>query len=175
MNEPRQLLLVRHAEASPGGPNLDDFDRSLTQRGKRQSAFLAEKLRAIPIDYVLSSASARTRETVNPILHTRCASSTMPTVVYDKNAYGADARALLEILATVPATAKIVMLVGHNPALEDLLEILAPTGGSLPGGFPKGACVHLATNAPWKSLATQATRVAGYHRGEAEPSAAFAC
>jgi phosphohistidine phosphatase len=174
MNEARQLLLLRHAEAAPGSSSLDDFDRPLTPKGQRQAMYLASKLRPIPIDYVLSSAAARTRETVNPILHTRCSSS-MPTIVYDKNAYGADARTLLEILSATPPTAKSVLFVGHNPALEDLLEILAPTGGPLPGGFPKGACVHLATNAPWESLASQAMRVAGYYRGEAEQTAAFAC
>jgi phosphohistidine phosphatase len=174
MNEARQLLLLRHADAAPGSPSLDDFDRPLTARGQRQATFLAARLKTVPIDYVLCSAAVRARETVNPILR-GCCSTSMPTVVYDKTAYGADARTLLEIFATVPPTAKSVMLVGHNPALEDLLEILAPTGGSLPGGFPKGACVHLATNAPWESLASQATRVAGFYRGEAEQTAAFAC
>jgi phosphohistidine phosphatase len=173
MNEARQLLLLRHADAV-NAANLDDIDRPLSQKGHRQAAFLASHLKSIPIDYVLCSSSARTRETAIPILHTRC--NSMPTVVYDKHVYGADARGLLQIISELPPAAKTVLLVGHNPAMEDLLEILQLSGrGAIPGGFKKGACVHLATNAPWKSLASQATRVAGYYRGEAEPSAAFAC
>ena len=173
MNEARQLLLLRHADAVHSA-SLEDFDRPLSAKGHRQAAFLANKLKSVPLDYVLCSSSARTRETAIPILHTRC--NSMPTIVYDKHVYSADARELLELLSELPADAKSVLLVGHNPAMEDLLDILAPSGGNaMPGGFKKGACVHLATNAPWKSLASQATRVAGYYRGETEPSAAFAC
>lgn len=172
MNEVRQLFLLRHADAVPGGSSVEDFDRQLSARGHAQARFIASTLKSMPIDYVLCSASARTRETVNPILKTRCAA--MPTVVYDKALYGADARELLEILSAVPPSAKNVLFIGHNPAIEDLLETLAPTGGSLPGGFPKGACVHLATNAPWDALPRQAPRVVGYYRGESEQAAVSA-
>jgi phosphohistidine phosphatase len=173
MNEVRQLLLLRHADAVPGGPSLEDFDRPLSPRGHRQANFIAGEIKRVPIDYVLCSASVRTRETATPILKTRCAS--MPTVVYDKAMYNADARALLGVLSTLAASLKAVLLVGHNPAIEDLLETLAPNGGSLPGGFPKGACVHLATNAAWDSLHRQAPRVIGYYRGESEQTAISAC
>lgn len=174
MIEVRQLLLLRHADSVPGGPNIEDFDRPLSTKGHRQAWFVAGKLKGVAIDYVLCSAAIRTRETVNPILQTRCAA--MPTVVYDKTLYHADARALLSILSTLPAKMKEVLLVGHNPAIEDLLETLAPTGGSqLPSGFPKGACVHLATSASWDSLTRQAPRVVGYYRGESEQAEAGTC
>jgi phosphohistidine phosphatase len=173
MNEVRQLFLLRHADAVPGGPSLEDFDRPLSPKGHRQARFVAAKLKGTPLDYVLCSAATRTRETVNPILQTRCAA--MPTVVYDKTLYSADARMLLATLSTLPAALKNVLLVGHNPAIEDLLQTLAPTGGQLPGGFPKGACVHLATNASWDALSRQAPRVVGYYRGESEQAAVSTC
>ena len=121
MNEARQLLLLRHADAETPA-NLEDFDRPLSQKGHRQAAYLASHLKAIPIDYVLCSSSVRTRETAIPILHTRC--NSMPTVVYDRHVYGAGAKGLLESISNLPPTAKTVLLVGHNPAMEDLLEIL---------------------------------------------------
>jgi phosphohistidine phosphatase len=173
MTDMRQLFLLRHADAVSGGPNLEDFDRPLSPKGQRQAAFVAARLKSMPIDYVLCSASARTRETVNPILKTRAAA--MPTVVYDKHIYDAESRTLIKILSALPNTAKSVLFVGHNPAIEELLQILAPTGGSLPGGFPKGACVHLTTTAPWNALVNQTVNVAGYYRGESEHARFTAC
>lgn len=169
MTDVRQLLLLRHAEAIPGSQGLDDFDRPLSPRGHRQAASIATQIARMPIDYVLCSSSARTRETIHPVLKTRCAA--MPNVVYDKRVYGADARGLIDFLAATPPTAKCALFVGHNPAIEELLLILAPTQGSLPSGFPKGVCVHLMTTAPWAALVTQATRVAGYYSGDTEAAA----
>jgi len=170
MSDPRHLLLLRHAEAIPGGPGLDDFDRPLSPRGHAQAAAVARHLAKLPIAYVLCSASTRTRETAHPILKTRC--TAMPTVVYDKRVYGADARGLITLLSAIPATAHCVLFVGHNPAIEDLLLILTPTQGSLPSGFPKGVCVHLTTTAPWSALVKQTTKVVAYYKGDPDSAEA---
>jgi phosphohistidine phosphatase len=156
----RHLFLLRHAHAVHAGPKLADIDRPLSDRGHRQAEYIAKRLEKVAIDYVLCSSSTRTRQTVNPILQTRC--DAMPTVVYDKNLYGAEAETLLEIVATVPTTATSVLLVGHNPAMEELVGMLKPKGGTLPDGFPKGACIHLTTSAAWDSIAGHGTKVAGY-------------
>jgi phosphohistidine phosphatase len=166
-SELRHLFLLRHAQAADGGPKLPDIDRPLSERGRRQAAFVAEHLHAVPIDYVLCSPSTRTRDTADPILRTRC--SEMPTVVYDRKLYEASAEDVLEAVSKVPAKTRSLLVVGHNPSMENVLAILATSTGGIEG-FKKGACVHLTTTSPWDGLSPGGFKVASYYRGESESS-----
>jgi phosphohistidine phosphatase len=166
--EVRHLFLLRHAQAVDGGPKLQDIDRPLSEHGRRQAAFVAARLKGLPIDYVLCSPSNRTRDTADPILRTRCAD--LPTVVYDRKLYEASAEDVLEAISQVPPKARSVLVVGHNPSMESVLGLLTCGAAGLEG-FKKGACVHLTTPSAWHSLQAGGATVAGYYRGEADPDA----
>jgi phosphohistidine phosphatase len=160
----RHLLLLRHADAVDGGCELADLDRPLSPRGRRQAAFVAKRLAGVPVDYVLCSPSTRTRETAEPLLAARC--PVMPTVVYDRRLYESNARTVLGLIRGLPDSARSVLVIGHNPWIAELLDLLAPDREGMPDGFKKGACFHLAADVPWASVEDGSLRVAGYLRGE---------
>ncbi|CAG1021500.1 putative phosphoglycerate mutase [Patescibacteria group bacterium] len=115
----RELWLLRHAKAKRD-EEINDFDRPLKKRGKRAAWDLGVWLNQqglIP-DWVLSSPAKRAMSTTTRVLE---ALDTMDlTVMRDKRLYE-NMEQLLIALAECPANAEKVLLVGHNPALEDLL------------------------------------------------------
>jgi len=114
----RHLLLLRHAKSSWANPDIEDIDRPLNKRGKRAAADLGKWLREarwIP-DEVLCSAARRTRETCD-----RLKLDTEPTLRED--IYEAPPGALLA--AVQGARGSRVLMVGHNPGIGALAQILA--------------------------------------------------
>jgi phosphohistidine phosphatase len=114
----RHLLLLRHAKSSWANPDIDDIDRPLNKRGKRAAADLGKWIRTegwIP-DEVLCSAARRTRETLE-----RLKLGVEPTLRTD--IYEAPPGALLG--AVQDATGSRVLMVGHNPGIGALAQILA--------------------------------------------------
>ena len=74
------------------------------------------------IDYLISSPAERTRQTVSAVvkeLHTP-----KKDIHFDERGYLASVEMLLKVLKDCPGDAKKIMLVGHNPGLEDLLKYL---------------------------------------------------
>lgn len=130
MSASRNLLLARHATALPQHASGRDFDRELSQEGRREAARAANWLTsAFPqLPRILASPARRTRETVEGLLADRWAP---PPVEWEGALYLADLPALLELLEGEDGP---VMLVGHNPGLEDLLAFLLPAPNS--GGSP---------------------------------------
>ena len=125
----RALLLLRHAKSSWDDPSADDHDRPLDARGRRAAvligAFLAEHAPAP--DLVLCSSARRTRETLerlSPLLPRE------PEVEIEGDLYLAGAGQLLERVARTPDSRSCVLLIGHNPGIEELTRFLA---GRAPG------------------------------------------
>jgi phosphohistidine phosphatase len=122
----KTLYLLRHAKSSWKN-RLDDFDRPLNKRGrdaaKAIGRFLAEK--QIHPSQVLCSSSRRTRETLARI---QDETGTPLPARFEKGLYLADAGALLRRVKRLNDSLQSVMLVGHNPGLEQLALALA--GGS---------------------------------------------
>lgn len=119
----KSLLLMRHAKASPSDAGVADVDRSLVDEGriaaKRIGKFLqTEKL---TLDTVLSSSATRARETAAAVL---LAAGITLEVRFDQRLYEAGPLRLLEVISELNDDINTVLLVGHNPALEDLLQIL---------------------------------------------------
>ena len=116
------LIVMRHAEARPAGPGDNDFARPLTAFGardaQRMGAWMREQL--VAPKRVLASPAARTRETVAAIFDPVAAQS--PEFRWDPRLYLADLPQLLEVLAEEPVSP--LLLVGHNPGLEDLILYL---------------------------------------------------
>jgi phosphohistidine phosphatase len=139
----RRLYLLRHAKSSWKQPELADHERPLAGRGRRAAKAIARHLdqQAIAPELVLCSTARRARETfewIEPVLDRAVAR-------YERELYGATAQALLERLRSVPDGVAEVMLIGHNPALEQLARELAG---------PSRARAQLGEKFPTAALAT---------------------
>ncbi len=116
----RELLLLRHGK-SDWESNADDFNRPLKDRGKRAAQRMGVWLAThdkIP-DTIISSPAERALTTAEKCCKAMGQGS--GNIVLQQKVYLADTDDLFEVLRQIPASACRVMLVGHNPGLEDLL------------------------------------------------------
>lgn len=127
------LILWRHAEAEDGAP---DSERRLTARGRRQAArmakWLARRLRARPV--MIVSPAQRARETARALARR--------FGTHEAVDVGAGARAVLRAAGWPADDGRIVVVVGHQPALG-AAAALALGGRSAPLGLKKGALVWI--------------------------------
>lgn len=152
------LLLLRHAKSSWDEPGQRDHARPLSERGRRAAAAMAAHIRrsAIAPDLVLCSSARRTQETLAAI---RPALPRDVPVETTDDLYEVGAGSLLERLRTIPASVATLLLVGHNPGMEELAGRLAGPGGdraaaeALGRKFPTGALATLAFDGAWADLA----------------------
>ncbi|MCI2418835.1 histidine phosphatase family protein [Saccharopolyspora sp. K220] len=151
----RKLVLVRHAK-SAWPDDTDDVDRPLADRGRRDAPAVGEWLRkhAAAIELVLCSPAVRTRQTWELAAPEIPAE---PTLTYDDRIYAASARELLNVIRELPPAVMTAAIVGHNPGLEDLVQLL--TGE--PAELKTAAIALLCGDSPWsevgESWATDAT------------------
>ena len=118
----KRLYLLRHAKAVPADPALEDHDRELTVRGMHDAGAMARYMRKngfIP-DLILSSSAARTRQTTELVLREIAARTD-----YRESLYLAEAGKILMLVQAAPQNVAGAMVVGHNPGLEDLANLLA--------------------------------------------------
>jgi phosphohistidine phosphatase len=123
----RRVYLLRHAKSSWNDSSLPDRDRPLAKRGKRAAKAVAGHIEAEGIrpDLVLCSPARRTRETFERV---QAALGDGVEARFDDALYGATEADLFARLRGLPAEVGSVMLVGHNPGLEDLALVLASKG-----------------------------------------------
>jgi phosphohistidine phosphatase len=150
---PRILQLVRHAKSSWSDPSVADVDRPLSERGVRAAEALARRVadRDARPDLVVCSPATRARQTlaaILPILDPNTEIRIEP-LVYEE---GPDE--LLELLRTVQPAATRVMVVGHNPTMQDLALYLVDPAQSarVEAKFPTGAFATLVTTESWDRL-----------------------
>lgn len=115
----KRLVILRHAKTEAAGGLKRDIDRVLVERGRRDAAAMAQHfvLRGHACDLVLCSTAARTRETLAIFAPIAC--SGVP-VAYREDLYLAEAPDIISIIRSVDDTHGAVMVVGHNPGLEEL-------------------------------------------------------
>ena len=127
----KTIFLLRHAKSSWDDTSRDDHDRPLNQRGERAATLVAQFLkqeRLIP-DLILCSSAKRTRETLT--LVQAVLGDDHPALI-EPDLYLAAADVLFDRLRKVGEDAASVMLIGHNPGLEDLATtLIAPKGTPL--------------------------------------------
>jgi phosphohistidine phosphatase len=149
----KRLYLLRHAKSSWDEPALPDHDRSLAPRGLRAAKVMAEHLRreGIAPELVLCSSSRRTRETLGRIAPALGEAE----VEIEPKLYAASAADLLQVLHDVRDEIGSVMLIGHNPGIQDLALSLA-SGGSeterVRRKFPTAALATLIVRCSWREL-----------------------
>ncbi|MFF9768769.1 SixA phosphatase family protein [Streptomyces sp. NPDC014636] len=121
----RRLVVLRHAKAAwPEG--VEDHRRPLAPRGLRDAPAAGRALAAGSLpDLALCSTAVRARRTWELV---SAEWATPPPVRYDRRLYAADAADLLEVVHEVPAEVRTLLLVGHNPGLEELVRTLAADG-----------------------------------------------
>ncbi len=125
----KTVTLFRHAKSGEkDNPNIKDFDRPLAKRGlkvapKMGMAMREHKLRP---NLILCSPSVRTRQTLS--LAAAEAWDNSPRVRFDEGLYYASAKTMLKILQEIPEDVSHVMIVGHNPGLQELAVELAMPG-----------------------------------------------
>lgn len=175
MTGPLRLVVLRHAK-SAWPENVPDHDRPLGARGRRDAPAAGRWLHAagyVP-DLVVCSTARRTRETwelVRPAL-----GGADPETVYEPRVYAAGAAGLRAVLREVPRERRTVLLVGHQPGVQDLVLSLADEAAGAshaphPGAsradahrpgdalvrarakFPTSAVAVLAAGGSWADLA----------------------
>ena len=151
-----RLWLLRHAKSSWDDPEMEDVDRPLAPRGARAADRMRDYLDAEDIrpELVLCSSALRTRETLARILP---GLGPELTVRIEPSVYSFEADQLLERLREVPRDVGSVMLVGHNPAMQELAAVIAAEGDRLDElrrGFPTAALAELDLRVgSWRELA----------------------
>ena len=142
------LWVVRHAAAEHSFDKRD-FDRSLRRKGHRQAKRMERWLptQPDPASLVVTSAARRALETAQHVLRGFALSDDALGV--DRTLYGASPGTLIEALRQLPAGTGNVALVGHNPGVSDLVEVLI--GTSFPD-LPTCGIAVLACPAPWGDL-----------------------
>lgn len=150
----QQLYLLRHANAGAWNPLGNDFSRSLSTEGSCHSVLVSEwALETLqPPDTVLCSPSKRTRETLAPIL--ACWPKLLSVTDYVDSMYNASLSMLLTLAEDAFSYSERLLMVGHNPAIEEMLvnvlqaeqatSVGHMTAGTLaiiefPGGFKRNA------------------------------------
>lgn len=126
----RTLFILRHAKSGHDGP-VSDKERTLTARGRRDAARMGElaRDRNLLCDRVLCSTATRARETLE--VFGDAAGLDAERVFLDE-LYLAEPRAIVRAAREHGGTAGRVMVVGHNPGLEGLVEELTSERRELP-------------------------------------------
>ncbi|MGH3995511.1 MAG: SixA phosphatase family protein, partial [Pseudonocardiaceae bacterium] len=150
----KQLFLLRHAKSSWEDAELADHDRPLAPRGRRAAKLIAEHLRRerLAPALVLCSSALRARETLERIAP---ALAEAAPVQIEGELYGASEQRLLEHLRAMDDGIGSMLLIGHNPAVEQLALLLAGSGKQLPAvrrKYPTGALATLQFNGSWRDL-----------------------
>lgn len=170
MGEPittmRQLLLLRHAKSSWDDGSLDDRERPLNGRGRATAGALRDVMGNLGLapDLVLVSPAVRARQTLAALEPW----DETPLVDEVEALYLADAEQLLTLLRAVPETTRSVMLVGHNPGLQELTLLLIGPAALQPAdpdmrrlmeNFPTAGLVEFAIAGPWSTLGKGGARM----------------
>jgi phosphohistidine phosphatase len=134
-----RLILFRHAKAEADSESGDDFDRPLAARGRREAKAMGEQFAGLGYapDLVLVSPAARTRETWEIAAESLAGGE----VVFERALYNAEAREIRRLAEAAGEGRGTVVVVGHNPGLQELAVRLLMEGHG-PAGFLAKAQKH---------------------------------
>ena len=127
----KTLLVLRHAKSSWNDSALDDHERPLNQRGRRDAPRMGKLVREYGVipDVVISSDAVRARLTAEAVAE---AFRYGGEILLDPHLYLAGPAEILPLLQRLRENAETVMIVGHNPGLEQLVEQLTGKQQDLP-------------------------------------------
>ena len=152
----RRLVLVRHAKSSWDDETLDDHDRPLARRGERALDGMRSHVAGLdlPTLFVLCSTARRAESTLNGL---RSALPDDAAIEHDRGVYDDDARSLLDRIRRCGDRHASLMVVGHNPTLQQLACELVAEGDpvdreQLSRKLPTGAIVSMSFDGEWTGL-----------------------
>lgn len=158
-----ELYLLRHAKAVPQSDAGPDRDRAIEARGRGDALALARWMTANALrpDLILCSPARRTRETLDQVVG---ALSPPPEIRFDEGLYLADADRLLEALRALPASRHRVMVIGHNPGLHELAQLLSdtargPLADRLADNLPTSGLALFKVTGGWAALRRRGARL----------------
>lgn len=125
------LGLFRHAKSDWGDPRARDFDRPLNERGRAGAEIMGHHIsdHGVAWNRVISSPAVRCAETIE----LACQAAGKPVKVnWDRRVYLASSVTLADVLRGQEGDPAAILMVGHNPGLEDLIFDLVPDDGSSP-------------------------------------------
>ncbi len=148
----KRLLILRHAKSSWADSSISDWQRPLNERGRRDAPRAGQWLRerSLVPDVIITSDAVRARTTAEAVAE---AAGCLQEISIEPSLYHAKPADLLTVLRGVRSDAGTVLVVGHNPGLEELVEQLTGEGHDL----PTAALVHIAMAIDGWSEVTTAT------------------
>nr|WP_199788206.1 histidine phosphatase family protein [Streptomyces sp. SID8354] len=160
-----RLIVLRHAKSAwPEG--VPDHERPLAGRGRRDAPAVGRWLRQqhCTPDLVVCSTSRRTRETWERVAAELVTAAELPTtqaagpdVIFEPRVYAASADTLLQVVRALPDRCRTALVIGHQPAVQDLVVTLTGAGDTetlarVRGKFATSAVAVLTVPDGWARL-----------------------
>lgn len=148
-----ELLLMRHCKSSWANEKLPDSDRPLTKRGKSDATAMGQLLveREFVPDVILTSPAKRARSTAKRVARA-LDRPVKPRIV--QLLYGAAPEEILSLLSKLEEAPKRVLVIGHNPTIEELVARLTEVRVAI----RTGCIARITLDAPdWASVGAGAT------------------
>ena len=117
----RKIILLRHAKSSWEDRSLRDFDRPLSKRGMNDTKLMKVHMASLlkEVDEIFSSPSIRTSQTIKQL------APEFSNVKYLESLYLGHVSVILSLLESIQTQIKTVMIVGHNPCIQETMETLS--------------------------------------------------
>jgi len=162
------LTLLRHAKSGWDDPVSRDFDRPLNPRGRKAARTVGAEMKAqgLAFDRVLASPARRVIETLEEV---KAAYGPLDAQ-FDQRLYLASTATLIEIVRAVPDAVERLLLVGHNPGLEELALRLsrrdeAGLRGEVEVKYPTGTVAEIELPVEhWADVAERSGRIVRFIR-----------
>lgn len=122
----KRIFIIRHAKSDHGPQYSTDFERPLNPRGRRDAAFMADKLaeRVGKLDGILASSSQRTRETAAFFIDRF--SMNEEDIHYSRSLYLPNPKDIWKAIQGVVTEWNAIAVFAHNPAVEEILNTFTP-------------------------------------------------
>ncbi len=120
----KSVMILRHAKSSWKDPDIDDHERPLNKRGKHDAPLMGDLLKnehLVP-DLIISSTAKRALSTAKRVAES---SGYKGKITSDRSLYAAEPDAYINVLRHLSNEYTQILMVGHNPGLEELVSMLS--------------------------------------------------
>lgn len=163
----KTLTLLRHAKSGWDSPVARDFDRPLNARGRKAARAMGREMRRLGLgfDHILASPAARVTETLAELAQ---GFGGAVDTEFDESVYLAPVETLLALIHAADDADSRLLLVGHNPGMEQLALLLSGAGAlrdEIAVKYPTGALAEIGFDvAHWREVAAGGGRLARFIR-----------